>query len=194
MGYRMWDKRRRVVTATAASESVDELTEMMSQLSTADESQVSDLLSWQCNGGTLQEAELMTHIDSLPSHWTICTVAVAPSRSHLLICRHQPQLPPALLAISLTAEGDEAGSKYHTVWNEFRSFLDRLGSSNAEAESSFTSRSSTAASASRTSLKRRWWDERRQLDDSLKSFLSSMEAQWLGCWKVMAPLFSFCYC
>lgn len=182
MGFRMWDRRCKMITPVdVTNESMEGLTAMMSQVqisSSSDRVQGAHLLAWQCIGGKLQEDELLQYVDSLPSHWTICTLAVTQSHSHLLLCRYQPHQPPTLLAVPLFA-------KYDAVWEEFRSFLSRLGSSNSEAESSFACRSSaTESNRKRTDRKRRWWEERRLLDEALSSFLSSLQAKWLGCWKV----------
>ncbi len=118
-------------------------------------------------------ASFQEMVDTLPSCWTVVTLALTNDNRWLLINRLESDANPVVLRIPLECTADEE--------EEINKLLDIQDKFGTIVETSSEARVETAIP---TSEWKKWWDKRKQQDNSLQEVLASMQ-ELFGHWKGM---------
>ncbi|KAJ3296458.1 hypothetical protein HK104_001597 [Borealophlyctis nickersoniae] len=118
-----------------------------------------------------------TIIDTLPSHWVVCSMSVDVDRQDMYVSRLSRGETPVVVRLPLMRqalrEGEDTGLAYEHVFEELQNIL----------EASKATTQKNAAGYVTKEDKARWWEERTELDKRLREVLQTVECAWLGGFK-----------
>ncbi|CAJ0651864.1 422_t:CDS:10, partial [Entrophospora sp. SA101] len=112
-------------------------------------------------------------IDIIPSQWTVCSITVDIENNELYICRFCQKTSPLLLRLPLKRQSGECGGfLYNDVIRKFNQIMDLCDQSMKFDKKCMNKQE-----------KSQWWNERKALDDRMKTLLENIEDCWLGGFK-----------
>lgn len=116
-------------------------------------------------------------LSALPSSWAVVSISVASDHSTMFLSRHQKHHPPLVLCLPLDRQGKREGEDNPLP---FQAALDEL----AEIIGENDEQARSAKNIETREGKAGWWESRHALDTRLAELVASMEANWLGAFKV----------
>ncbi|KAI9032296.1 peptidase family C50-domain-containing protein [Hyaloraphidium curvatum] len=117
------------------------------------------------------------YVETLPPHWTVCSLAVDEERDDLIVSRLRKGCDPVIMRLPLRRQahrdnGSEDCLGYKAALAEFRSIL---------SESDATLQQPPAGMARTDKVD--WWNKRKELDGRMGSLVQQIESTWLGAFK-----------
>ena len=117
-------------------------------------------------------------INIIPPQWVVCSVTADIENNELYICRFCQKTPPLLLQLPLKQQSDRVEFLYNDAIGEFKEIMD-FNDQNIK----FRKRIKINGQMTNSQI-RKWWEERKELDDRMKVLLKKIEDYWLGGFKV----------
>jgi len=116
-------------------------------------------------------------INTLPPHWTVCSLTMDSKQSDMYVTRMQANSTPLVLKLPLQRFAQRSGERddmgYQTVIEEFKNIIS-ASDATMHIKKKFEDKAEVEA----------WWNERHALDNRLKQLMEKIEELWFGGFKV----------
>ena len=120
-----------------------------------------------------------SHVDNLPSNWTIISISVTEDHETMFVTRQRPGREPLIFCIPLkerreNVDEDDEYLGFNAAVYELNEIIRLSDEGTRQVQNIKDDRAS----------RMKWWAHRAALDERMKSLLENIEFCWLGAFKV----------